>query len=131
MKRRFTAARFAFAAAAALLALAAGCDALPAGDPPEGELTDNGQPPVTTPLALRNHLATQLIVYTLQNGVTELDPGRDPEAVAVAAEAARTAGFRLARNAPLRLAAARDADGMLRLAAEDAEGKVVWRSQRP
>ena len=129
MKRRFAAALF--AGSAALLALAAGCDALPAGDPPVGDLTDNGQPPVTTPLALRTHLATQLIVYTLQNGVAELDPGSDPEAVAVAAEAARTAGFRLARNAPLRLVPGRDADGMLYLVAADAEGKVVWRSQHP
>ena len=128
MKRPFVMALF---AAAAVLALGAGCSALPDGDPPEGDLTDNGQPPVTTPLAMRNHLAAQLIVYALQNGVTELDPGSDPEAVAVAADAARTAGFRLARNAPLRLVPGRDADGMLRLTAEDAEGKAVWRSQRP
>ena len=128
MKLRFVTALF---AAAAALAFAAGCDALPDGDPPEGDLTDNGQPPVTTRLALRNHLATQLIVYALQNGVTELDPGSDPDAVAVAAEAARTAGFRLARNAPLRLVTERDADGMLRLTAADAEGREVWRSQRP
>ena len=119
------------AAAALLLAFAAGCDTLPEGDPPEGNLTDNSQPPVTTPLALRNHLATQLIVFSLQNGVAELDPGTDPEAIAIAVEAARTAGFRLSRGAPLRLELVRTNDGGADLTAIGADGAEAWRSQRP
>lgn len=123
--------RAAAAAAALLLAFAAGCDTLPEGDPPEGNLTDNSQPPVTTPLAMRNHLATQLIVFALQNGVTELDPGTDPEAFAIAVEASRTAGFRFSRNAPLRLELVRGADGVMELKAIGADGAEVWCSQRP
>ena len=131
MKRRPTIPFLAAAAACAVLAFAAGCDTLPEGDPPEGNLTDNTPPPVTSPLALRNHLTTQLIVFALQNGVTELDPGTDPEAVAIAVEASRTAGFRFSRGAPLRLELVRSDDGMADLAAIDADGVEVWRSQRP
>ena len=65
MKRRPTIPFLAAAAACAVLAFAAGCDTLPEGDPPEGNLTDNTPPPVTSPLALRNHLTTQLIVFAL------------------------------------------------------------------
>lgn len=119
------------AAAALLLAFAAGCDTLPEGDPPKGDLTDNSQPPVTTPLAMRNHLTTQLIVFALQNGVTELDPGSDPEALAIAVEASRTVGFRFSRNAPLRLELARSEGGVMELKAIGADGAEVWRSRRP
>ena len=118
-------------AAALLLAFAAGCDTLPEGDPPQGNLTDNSQPPVTTPLAMRNHLATQLIVFALRDGVTELDPGTDPETLAIAVEASRTAGFRIRRNAPLRLELVRSPDGVIELKAVGADGAEVWRSQRP
>ena len=109
---------------------AAGCDALPDGEPPEGNLTDNSPPPVVTPLAVRNNLATQLIVFALQHGVTRLDPGSDPETIAIAVEAARTAGFRLDPTASLRLDLERGADGTAELAASDG-GTEVWRSQRP
>ena len=120
------------ALAAALLAIAAGCGLLPDGDPPEGDLTDNTPPPAVTPLAVRNHLATQLIVFALQNGVTELDPGADAEVVAVAADAARTAGFRLVRGAPLGLKIVCDRDGAKKLVAlRNADQTEVWRSQRP
>ena len=129
MKRRI--ALFPTAAAALLLAFAAGCEMLPAGDPPAGDLTDNSQPPVTTPLALRNHLATQLIVFAISNGVTALDPGSDQETAAIAAEAARTAGFRLESGAPLRLMLRRDAGGVDLVAVRRASGDEVWRSRRP
>lgn len=119
------------AAAAAMLLLAAGCDALPDGEPPPGNLTDNAPPPVVTPLAVRNHLATQLIVFALQHGVTRLDPGGDPESVAIAVEASRTAGFRLDPTSPLRLGLEHGADGAIDLTATDANGAEVWRSQRP
>jgi len=130
MTRRLTGIFIAAAAAAALL-LAAGCDSLPDGEPPPGNLTDNAPPPVATPLAVRNHLATQLIVFALQHGVTRLDPGGDPESVAIAVEAARTAGFRLDPDAPLRIDLERGADGAADLTATDANGVEVWRSQRP
>ena len=119
------------AAAAALLIFAAGCDALPAGDPPEGDLTSNAQPPVVTAEALRNHLATQLIVFSLKHNVEAVDPGSDPEAVAVAVEAAQTAGFRLERSAPLRLELQRDASGTDLVLIRRDSGAEVWRSQRP
>lgn len=122
---------FAAVAAGALLLLAAGCDSLPAGDPPEGDLTSNEPPPVTSALALRNHLATQLIVYALRSGVASLDPGNDPETVAIAVEAARTVGFRLERNAPLRLDLRRDGSGADLVAVQRDSGVEVWRSQRP
>ena len=126
MTQRF----FIAAAAVVMLLAAAGCDALPDGEPPEGNLTDNAPPPVVTPLAVRNHLATQLIVFALQRGVTRLDPGNDPETLAIAVEAARTAGFRLDPTAPLRLYLERGADGSVELTATDG-GAEVWRSQRP
>jgi len=129
VKRRI--ALFPAAVAALLLAFAAGCEMLPAGDPPEGDLTDNTPPPVATPLALRNHLATQLIVFAISNGVTAFDPGSDPDAVAIAAEAAQTAGFRLESGAPLRLMLRRDGDGVDLVAVRRASGDEVWRSQRP
>lgn len=119
------------AAAAALLAFAAGCDLLPAGDPPEGDLTNNAPPPVATALAMRNHLATQLIVFAIRNGVTALDPGSDPETVAIAAEAAQTAGFRLVSGAPIRLMLRRDGTGVDLVAVRSATGAEVWRSKRP
>ena len=119
------------AAAAAILLLATGCNALPEGEPPPGDLTDNAPPPVVTPLAMKNHLATQLIVFALQRGITRLDPGSDPESVAIALEASRTAGFRLDPDSPLRLALKRSADGGIDLTATDAGGVEVWRSQRP
>lgn len=118
-------------AAAALLPALTGCDALPEGEPPPGDLVSNTPPPVVTPLAIRNHLATQLIVFALQRGVTGIDPGSDPEAQLIAVEAARTAGFRLDRSAPLRLALVRDPSGAIDLTATDANGVEVWRSQRP
>ena len=121
----------ALAAAAALMLLASGCDTLPDGDPPQGDLTDNTQPPVTSALALKNHLATELIVYALQNDVKWLDPGSDPEVIAIAADASGTAGFRLVRGAPLRLGSGRDSDGMTYLTVSDADGKELWRSKRP
>ena len=120
------------ALAAVLTAISAGCCFLPDGDPPEGDLTDNTPPPVTTPLAVRNHLATQLIVFALQNGVTEIDPGADAEVIAVAADAARTAGFRLVRGAPLGLKLVCDRDGAKKLVAlRNADQTEVWSSQRP
>lgn len=119
------------AAAAAALLLAAGCDALPDGEPPPGDLVSNSPPPVVTPLAMKNHLATQLIVFALQHGVTALDPGSDPETQMIAVEAARTAGFRLDPAAPLRLDLVRDPSGGIDLTATDAGGVEVWRSQRP
>ena len=129
--RRFGAFISAAVAAGVLLLLAAGCDALPDGEPPEGNLVDNTPPPVATPLAVRNNLATQLIVFALQRGITRLDPGSDPESVAIAVEALRTAGFRLDPTSPLRLDLKRSADGGIDLAATDAGGAEVWRSQRP
>ena len=121
---------FLAAAATLLLLVTTGCDALPDGEPPPGNLTDNTPPPLVTPLAVRNNLATQLIVFALQHGVTRLDPGDDPETLAVAVEAARTAGFRLDPTAPLRLDLERGADGSVELTATDG-GAEVWRSQRP
>ena len=121
--------RPAAAAAAALLALAAGCDSLPDGEPPKGDLTDNAPTPVSTPLAVKNHLTTQLIVFALRNDVADLDPGDDAEVIAIAADAARTAGFKLVRGAELKLRLARRDGGMELAAVRD--GVEVWRSQRP
>ena len=118
--------------AAALLLATAGCDTLPEGEPPEGDLTSNDQPPVRSPLALRNHLVTQLIMFALQEGLTSLDPGDDPETVAIAAEAARMAGFRLDRGSRLSLKMERSANGAADLVAVGkADRNEVWRSQRP
>ena len=132
MKRRFHLRPVAAAAAAALLALSVGCDTLPAGDPPKGNLTDNTPPPAATPLAEKNRLATQLIVFALRNGVAELDPGDDAAVAAVAADAARTAGYKLVPGAKLRLRRERSGDGATVLVAvRAADGTEVWRSQRP
>ena len=121
-----------FSLAAALLLAVAGCDTLPEGEPPEGNLTSNDQPPVRSPLALRNHLVTQLIMFALQEGLTSLDPGDDPETVAIAAEAARMAGFRLDRGAGLALKLERSANGATDLVAiGKTDRNEVWRSQRP
>lgn len=119
-------------AAVALLALAAGCDTLPEGEPPDGPLTDNAQPPVTSARALHNHLVTQLIMFAFQNGVTSLDPGGDPATAAIAAEASRTAGFRLERGAPLALKLVWCENGGADLVAtQKSDGAEVWRSQLP
>lgn len=131
MTRRLPCGIAAAVAAAALLLAATGCDALPDGEPPEGDLVSNAPPPVVTPIAVKNHLATQLIVFALQRGVTAFDPGGDPETQMIAVEAARTAGFRLDRAAPLRLGLVRDASGGIDLTVTDAKGVEVWRSRRP
>lgn len=132
-KKTFGARRAALGiAAAALLLAAAGCELLPAGDPPAGNLTDNTSPPANTPLAVRNGLITQLIAFALQNGVTELDPGSDPEGMVIAAEAAKSAGFRLDPASPLRLDFKRRGDGTAELAAVRKQPEAeVWRSLRP
>ena len=123
---------FAAALAAALLAAVAGCDTLPEGDPPAGPLTDNSQPPISSPQALRNHLVTQLIMFALSDDLESIDPGSDPETVSIAAEAARTAGFTLDRRAPLLLRLVRGKDGTLDLTAiRKSAGGEVWRSRRP
>ena len=131
MTRRRLGALIAVAGAVLLLA-AAGCDALPDGEPPDGPLTDNRQPPVTSPRALRNHLVTQLIMFALERGVTSIDPGSDPATVAIAAEAAQTAGFRLDRAAPLAIKLEHGADGAAALvAAQKSAPGELWRSRRP
>ena len=123
---------FTAALAAALLAAVAGCDTLPDGDPPEGNLTDNSQPPITSPRARRNHLVTQLIMFALENDLESIDPGSDPETVSIAAEAARTAGFTLDRRAPLLLRLERGENGTTDLTAIQKSGAAeVWRSRRP
>lgn len=119
---------FIYALTAAALLAAAGCETLPSGTPPPGNITDNTPPPDDTPVARHNRLVTQLIAFALQNGLSALDPGKDPELSAVARDAAAVAGFRIAAGAPLKLVMTRAADGSPELAVTDAKQKVVWRS---
>jgi len=113
------------------LLLAAGCDTLPGGAPPPGDLADNTPPSADTELARHNHLVTQLIAFALQEGVTALDPGGDPRSAAVARDAAQVAGFRIEDSAALKLTLERSADGVETLILRDAAGSVVWRSRPP
>ena len=116
--------------AAALLFAATGCEILPSGTPPPGNIADNTPPPDDTPVARHNRLVTQLIAYALQTGLRSLDPGSDPELQALARDAAAVAGFEIAAEAPLKLVTARAADGSMELAVTDAKQAVVWRSDR-
>ena len=113
---------------AALLLAAAGCDTLPGGTPPPGNLTDNTPPPDDTPVARHNRLVTQLIAFALQHEVAALDPGEDPGLRALARDAAAVAGFKIVSGAPLKLMTARSADGSPELVVTDAKNTVVWRS---
>jgi len=112
--------------AAALLA--AGCDTLPQGDPPVGDLADNTPPAATGATARRNLLVTQLSVYALGHAVRELYVEREPEVQAIARDAALVAGFVFREDAALRLAGCRGEDGVLELVISSADGRVVWRS---
>lgn len=114
--------------AAATLLAAAGCETLPGGTPPPGNITDNTPPPDDTPVARHNRLVTQLIAFALQNEVRSLDPGKDPELQKVARDAAAVAGFGIAAGAPLKLVRERADDGSMELAVTDAKQRVVWRS---
>jgi|GEM_PF-6666768 len=107
-----------------------GCDTLPGGEPPAGNLADNSAV-AETELARHNHLVTQLIAYSLQAGVRALDPGPDERCSAIARDAARVAGFRIAAAASLKLALERSPEGAETLTLRDAERRLVWRSLPP
>lgn len=109
----------------------AGCDTLPGGDPPAGDLADNTPPSAETELARHNHLVTQLIAFALQHGVTALDPGDDPRCAAVARDAAQVAGFRVEAGAALKLEPESPGQGGETLIVSDPARGIVWRSLPP
>ncbi len=119
----------AFAVLAALLG--AGCDTLPGGAPPAGDLADNTPPPADTELARHNHLVTQLIAFALQEGVAALDPGDDPRCAAVARDAAHVAGFRVEAGAALKLRSEKSEQDGVTLTLSDPARGIVWRSSPP
>ena len=92
------------AAALLLLTAAAGCRALPAGDPPAGGITDNGERRAETFAALRSRLATRLAASALAAPAPwrllklECDPELLELAAAAAGEAAPVAGFAVLRG---------------------------------
>ena len=124
--------RYGLAAFAVFAALfGAGCDTLPGGDPPAGNLADNTPPPADTELARHNRLVTKMIAYALQEGVEALDPGDDPRCAAVARDAAQVAGFRVEAGAALKLEPESSEKGGLTLIISDPARGIVWRSLPP
>ena len=113
---------------AALLFGAAGCDSLPSGTPPEGNIVDNTPPPAESGTALHNKLVTELVAFALSSGLTALRPEDDGVSPHVAQDAARIVGFAIRPDAELRLGIVRGPDGATELLLRDADDTIRWRS---
>ena len=89
------------------LALAAGCNSLPPGDPPPGAIVSNRRPAELSPAAAEERLQTSFNAFVLLRSEPEIAlrlAANDPAALAVA----RRLVARSSRLAPVRIAAAAD-----------------------
>ncbi len=105
-----------------------GCEILPGGEPPPGNLADNTPPPATSPRAVYNGLVTRLSVFALQENIRAVAVDEDDLARAVAHDAARVAGFRIMPEAEYRLCARREKDGSVELILRRKDNSVRWQS---
>lgn len=117
-----------FAAVLPLLGLAPGCDTLPAGTPPEGDIVDNAPETAESRLALHNRLVTEFVAFALTSGISELRAEDDGISSAVAFDASRIVGFLVRPDAQFKLGAETNADGDTKLILRDAVGKLLWQS---